>query len=153
MLKLTRRAGYGLIALTHLAVHKPQESASAKEIADCHRISLPLLSKVLQQLGRSGLVTAVQGTRGGYRLARNPRTISALEVICAIDGPVKLTSCFNRMDDCDHTDRCLVRAPLRKVNESILELLSDIKISDMTEEEYEQPSSPEAAERRLPVLS
>ena len=153
MLKLTRRADYGLIALTHLAVHRSRESASAKEIAEHYRIPLPLLSKVLQQLGRSGLVTAEQGTRGGYRLARDPRTISALEVIRAIDGPITLTSCIDDLDECNHTERCSVREPLRKVHEGILGLLADITISDMTEEEDEPRPSPRAADERLPVLS
>jgi len=152
MLKLTRRADYGLIALTHLAVHRSEGSASAKEIAEHYRIPLPLLSKVLQQLGRGGLVAAEQGTRGGYRLARDPRSISALEVIRAIDGPVTLTSCIAAVDDCDHTARCSVREPLRKVHEGILGLLADIKISDIAEEDFERELPPETADERLPVL-
>jgi len=52
MLKLTKKADYGLIALRHLAVARPRASASAKDIADSYRIPLPLLSKVLQKLAR-----------------------------------------------------------------------------------------------------
>jgi Rrf2 family protein len=137
MLKLTKRVDYGLVALRHLAVHRPRGSASAKEIAACYRISLPLLSKVLQKLARDGLLTAEQGTRGGYRLARNPKRISALEVIRAIDGPVFLTSCFSERGECAKSERCTVREPLRKVHEGILNLLAGITISDMSEDETE----------------
>ena len=56
MLKLTKKADYGLIALRHLAVARPRASASAKDIADSYRIPLPLLSKVLQKLARGGLL-------------------------------------------------------------------------------------------------
>jgi Rrf2 family protein len=149
MLKLTRRADYGLIALTHLAARGRRESASAKEIAERYRIPLPLLSKVLQQLGRSGLVNAEQGTRGGYRLARDPQAISALDVIRAIDGPITLTSCISAVDDCDHTDRCSVRQPLRKVHDGIVRLLADITIGEMADEESRQ----EPVDKRLAVLS
>ena len=44
MLKLTKKADYGLIAMRHLACQA--KTASAKEIADRYRIPLPLLSKV-----------------------------------------------------------------------------------------------------------
>ena len=56
MLKLTKKADYGLIALRHLAVARPRASASAKDIADSYGIPLPLLSKVLQKLARGGLL-------------------------------------------------------------------------------------------------
>lgn len=133
MLKLTKKADYGLIALKHLAVYHGRSSASAKEIAGRYRIPLPLLSKVLQKLAKSGFLAAEQGTRGGYRLARDPRRISALEVIRAIDGPIILTSCFH--GECDQSERCTVREPLRRVHEGILSLLDGITITDMASDE------------------
>ncbi|MCW5977475.1 MAG: Rrf2 family transcriptional regulator [Bryobacteraceae bacterium] len=135
MLKLTKKADYGLIALRHLAVHRARGSASAKEIAECYRIPLPLLSKVLQKLARTGILTAEQGTKGGYRLARNPELISALEVIRAIDGPIILATCFTERGACDQSTHCTVREPLRKVHERILNLLSGITITDISGED------------------
>ncbi len=106
MLKLTKKADYGLIALKHLAVQQTaqQESTSAKEIADSYHIPLPLLSKVLQRLVRHGFLQSEHGTNGGYRLARDSRTISALEVVRAMDGPIILTSCFTGHGDCDQSE-------------------------------------------------
>ncbi len=133
MLKLTKKADYGLIALRHLAVVEPNQSASAKEIADAYGIPLPLLSKVLQKLARHGLLTPVYGTNGGYKLARDPREISALEVIRTIDGPIILTSCFTQ-EGCYQSGKCSVREPLRRIHEGILRLLESITISEMGDE-------------------
>jgi Rrf2 family protein len=151
MLKLTKRADYGLIALKHLAGAPGHNglSASAKEIADCYGIPASMLAKILQKLTRTGILTSLPGTNGGYRLARDPRRISALEVIRAIDGPTLLTSCFTEHGACDHSERCTVREPLRKVHEAILGLLETIKISDMSEKAPERdvrPARPEARE-------
>jgi Rrf2 family protein len=133
MLKLTKKSDYGLIALRHLAVDVRQSAATTKEIAEAYRIPLPLLAKVLQQLSRQGLVVSEQGASGGYRLARDPRTISTLEVIRAIDGPVLLASCFHdNGDDCDQHATCTVKAPLRRVHEGILRLLDSISLSDLS---------------------
>jgi Rrf2 family protein len=133
MLKLTKKADYGLIALRHLAMSRPTPSASAKEIADCYGIPLPLLSKVLQKLARNGLLTAIPGANGGYKLARDPREINALEVIRTIEGPIILTSCFTA-GGCGHSGRCGVREPLRRIHDGILQLLEGITISEMSEE-------------------
>lgn len=133
MLKLTKKADYGLIALRHLALSAHQdESSSAKQIAELYGVPLPLLSKVLQQLTRSGYLESLQGTNGGYRLAKPSTEISVLEVIHTIDGPVILTSCFHGGNDCDHIANCTVREPLRKVHEAISNLLNSISIADIS---------------------
>ena len=59
MLKLTKKADYGLIAMRHLACQS--KTASSKEIAERYRIPLPLLSKVLQTLVRNGLLVSAVG--------------------------------------------------------------------------------------------
>jgi len=142
MLKLTKKADYGLIALKHLVVHGP-ESSSAKEIAEMYGIPLPLLSKILQKLAKSGFLASEHGTNGGYRLARPAREITALEVIRTIDGPIFLTACFTEHGYCCHTDKCIVRDPLQKVHEGILRLLAGITISDMAQD------SPKSADEEL----
>jgi Rrf2 family protein len=135
MLKLTKKADYGLISLKHLAVHGRRGAMSAKEMAEAYRIPSPILSKVLQKLAREGFLVSEQGTNGGYRLARDPATITALEVIRAIDGPIILTNCFTQHGDCELSQQCIVREPLRKVHEGILRLLDSITISDLSGDE------------------
>jgi len=147
MLKLTKKADYGLIALRHLALQGPGRSVSAKELSDNYRIPLPILSKVLQKLVRDGFLLSEQGTNGGYRLARLAGQITALEVIRAIDGPILLTSCFTDHGECDQSDSCTVREPLRKVHEGILNLLENITISELSAGEL-----PPAAARGLKAV-
>ncbi len=99
MLKLTKKADYGLIALKHLAVNAPA-SSSAKEIAETYGIPAALLSKILQKLVKNGFLRSEHGTNGGYKLARDPREITAYEVIRTIDGPIFLTACFTEHGYC-----------------------------------------------------
>jgi Rrf2 family protein len=140
MLKLTKKADYGLIALRHLSAQS--EGASAKDIADSYRVPLPLLSKVLQKLVRTGILISVQGVHGGYKLAKPAPEINTLEVIRAIDGPIILTQCFTEHAEpveCHQTALCPVREPLRKVHEGILRLLSSITIADLSNDEWTVP--------------
>lgn len=146
VLKLTKKADYGLIALKHLAVNAAQGVASAKEIADSYQIPLPLLAKVLQKLNKAGFLRSEQGTNGGYRLGRDAGKISTLEVIRAIDGPIILTHCFTEHEsNCSQAQRCTVREPLRRVHEGILNLLGGISILDLAQDDVAVYGSAPAA--------
>ena len=147
MLKLTKKADYALMAMKHLAEHASEGSRSAKDVADAFGIPPEALAKILQRLAKAGLLQSHHGINGGYVLARAAHTISAFEVIEAIDGPLFITSCITQRGNCDQTDRCNIREPLRKVNESIEAVLKRIKISHMREEPEETVSAvPKATE-------
>ena len=148
MLRLTKKADYSLIALKLFASRKCGTNAtlSAKELADTSGIPLPILSKLLQKLGKSGFLESAYGTNGGYRLARDPKDISVLEVIRAIDGPIVLANCFTHDTSCGHSGRCTVRRPLRRIHDGILQLLDSVSIEDMLEDsEGEAPAEAAAA--------
>src|SRR6267154_5401148 len=139
MLKLTKKADYALMAMKHLAENTDRGARSAKDMADAYGIPPEALAKILQRLAKAGLLHSQHGTNGGYTLARAAHTISAFEVIQAIDGPLFITSCVTVRGECGQSNRCNIREPLRKVNDSIEAVLKRIKISHMREE-------PEAAQ-------
>src|SRR6202790_4373751 len=94
----------------------------------------------MKRLAKAGLLQSQQGTNGEYTLGRPAHTISAFEVMQAIDGPLFITSCVTVRGECGQSDRCNIREPLRKVKDSIEAVLRRIKISHMREK-------PEAAGR------
>jgi Rrf2 family protein len=140
LLKLTKKADYALMAMKHLAECASEGSRSAKDVSDAYGIPPEALAKILQRLAKAGLLQSQHGTNGGYTLARPAHTISAFEVIQAIDGPLFITSCVTTRGECDQSVRCNIREPLRKVNESIEAVLKRIKISHMREEPEEVAS-------------
>jgi Rrf2 family protein len=139
MLKLTKKADYGLMALKYLAEHPEMPALSAKDVADAYGIPAQLLAKILQSLTKSGLLRSHAGMNGGYALARDARGISAYEVILAIDGPFFITSCTKGAKNCDLTPSCTIKEPLARVNDTIAGVLKSISIQDLAE--YEQPDA------------
>ena len=137
MLKLTKKADYGLMAMKHLAERAHQGACSAKDVADAYGIPQEALAKILQRLVKAGLLQSQHGANGGYTLARAANKISAFEVIRAIDGPLFITSCITVRGECGQSGRCTIREPLRRVNESIEQVLRRITISEMKEEPEE----------------
>ena len=158
MLRLTKKADYGLMALKYLAEQTAHQAIavstgggvkgvfaqSAKEIADAYHIPPQLLAKILQTMARAGLLVSHAGTNGGYALARPASEISAFEVIRAIDGPLFITSCITIHGTCDLHGHCTIKEPLRKVNDSIKDLLSAIRIADLIEVNEAELHAPHA---------
>jgi Rrf2 family protein len=152
MLKLTKKADYGLMAMKHLAEHSHDGTCSAKDVADTYGIPQEALAKILQRLVKAGLLHSQHGTNGGYTLARNAGKISAFEVIRAIDGPLLITSCVTIKGECDQSDRCNIREPLRVVNQRIEDVLRRITILEMKEEPAEAEESRTAKNEELVTI-
>ncbi len=134
MLRLTKKADYGLMALKYLAEHADAASLSAKDIAEAYHIPPQLLAKILQRLAKVGILRSHAGMNGGYSLLKPSREISAFEVIHAIDGPLFITSCGPSHSGCDLTDSCTIKEPLSRVNDSISGLLKSISIADLVDQ-------------------
>lgn len=131
MLKLTKKADYGLMAMKHLAGQDGMHAQSVKDIAGAYRIPVPLLAKILQQLTHAGLLVSRPGVNGGYALARSADAITAFEVVRAIEGPLFMECCVTVQGECDLADCCTIKGPLQKLNDNIRDLLAAMRISDL----------------------
>ena len=131
MLRLSKKADYALMAMKHLATRADAASASAREVAEQYDIPVELMAKVLQRLARRGLVTSLQGTRGGYRLARPTTRISVADIIEAIEGPLRVTACSTEEENCDQYGKCSIRDPLWKIKDRIVSALSDCSLQEI----------------------
>ncbi len=131
MLRLSKKADYALMAMKHLAVHVDGSAASAREIAESYDIPLELMAKILQRLARRGLLTSLQGTRGGYRLARQTAQITVADIIEAIEGPLQVTACSVEEENCGQYAKCNVRDPLWKIKDRIVAALSDCTLQEI----------------------
>src|SRR5581483_6958870 len=137
MLKLSKRADYGLMALQYIGSVQTGESArsrvvNTKEIADEYHIPTELLAKVLQTLARHGLIESQNGPKGGYALARPVREITIAQVLEAIEGPLGIADCYHEDGaSCLQHEHCNIRTPLLKVQDSIRQLLNSMTLEDM----------------------
>ena len=132
------------MAMKHLALSADGASASAREIAEQYDIPLELLAKVLQRLARRGLVTSMQGTRGGYRLARATAQISVADIIQAIDGPLTVTACSTEAENCGQYAKCNIRDPLWRIKDRIVSALTTCSLQEIASDLPADPAVPMA---------
>ena len=132
MIRLSKSADYGLMAMRHLALLPQGCCCSARELAQGHKIPPALMAKLMQRLARRGLVAATHGIKGGYRIARPAQTISLREVIEAIEGPLAMTDCHDPCSDrCDQDGACTVKRPLLEIQARIATLLAETSVRDL----------------------
>ena len=93
-MKLTRASSYALHAVTFMAVQKHDRPIASHHIAQARDIPERFLLKVLKPLVSARVLHSVKGPNGGYRLARAANAITLLEVLEAVDGPIRGQSPF-----------------------------------------------------------
>jgi len=92
LLKVTRKAELGLLLASELALH-PGELVSLEAVSKKTGASRKFLEEVAGELRRAKIVEAQRGAAGGYRLARDPKTLTVAEVLNAVEGPMEIDEC------------------------------------------------------------
>jgi FeS assembly SUF system regulator len=129
MLRITKLTDYGFILLAHMANQEEDALHNAKDLSAASGIALPTVSKVLKILTQGGILQSHQGSKGGYALARPAGTISAAEIIEAVEGPVALTDCSSA-DGCERA--CQVSSSWQRVNSTVIGALQGLTLADMS---------------------
>ena len=122
-MNISSRCEYGYRAVLELATHtQSNEPVIIETIAERRGIPEKFLVHILLQLKRAGIVRSVRGAKGGYLLAKPPATISFLDIIEAIDGPI-----FNSPPAKDNGSHDFEHA-WREIRRDIAQMLSEITI-------------------------
>jgi len=108
-MQITRTTDYGIRVLTHLAMLPPGTRLTAAELAGQSHASIPFVAKILQRLVASRLVASHRGFDGGFELGREPRDVTVLDILTALEGPLCLNACLAGGQGCDDTAGCAAR--------------------------------------------
>lgn len=92
-MRLSRKSDYAIRAIRHISGLGKGNLGSINSIAEGEKIPREFLAKILKDLTRGGILVSYQGVKGGYAMAREPKEVSFLNVIEAIDGPIHLNLC------------------------------------------------------------
>ena len=122
MLRVTKLTDYATVVLTALAT-QPDAVLSAPELAEQAGLEAPTVAKVLKPLAQAGLVEGFRGANGGYRLARDAATITLVDIVEAMEGPLGMTECSVHAGQCGIEDSCGVRANWRRINDVVADAL------------------------------
>ena len=135
--KVSTKGRYGLRLLIDLALHQDQGPVILHDIAGRQGISEKYLWQVITPLKSAGIVTSVRGAHGGYTLARDPASITLLEMVSALEGPVSLVDCTEAPESCGRSTRCVANEVWSLLGRSLRERMAGITLRDLIEKQRE----------------
>ncbi len=127
MMRITNLADYALILSVQLT-RSPDGLHSAIALSETTGIPVPTVSKILGNLARNNILISQRGLKGGFKLQRPAEEISVAQIIEAIDGPIRLTSCVEEDFDCDLFKLCTMRPHWQAINEAVRGALDGITL-------------------------
>lgn len=130
-MQITRQADYAVRAVLHLAKVGNAERSATSTIAKEQNIPPSFLAKIISQLSIAGLLHTSRGARGGVTLARDPKDITLLEVVEAIDGPIQLNECVGNNGTCTFDDNCPIKPVWCDAQEELVTRLRGTNFADM----------------------
>lgn len=133
-MKFSSRARYGLRAMIALAQDYQKGPISLAEIAKSEDISLSYLEQLIAALRRAGLVGGTRGAHGGYQLTIDPASITAGQVVRALEGPIAPAECVSEgavSSYCRREMVCPSKPLWEQVRNSIAQVLDTTTLADL----------------------
>jgi Rrf2 family protein len=128
IVKFSEASSIALHTMTVLAAEADRHLTVA-EIAARMPVSESHLAKVLQRLGKAGLVGSVRGPGGGFVLRGDPARVTLLQVHEAIEGPLEVGECaFPGAQACR---ACILDGALREANALVKDRLARTTLADL----------------------
>lgn len=130
-MQLTRAADYAVRVMIHLAGLPPETRASRSDLALAAECPEQFLSKVLQSLSRAGLVISHRGNTGGFELSSAHRNASVLDIVEAIEGPLRLNLCLASDHACERQGWCPAHAVWVEAQVAMVAVLQRASIGEL----------------------
>ena len=131
LLKVSEAATLALHTMTMLAADQTRK-IPAREVAATYKVSEAHLAKVLQRLGKAGLVNSTRGPKGGFTLGKKPARITLLAVFEAVEGPIGFRNCMFGRKVCKG-DHCVMGTALRDANQILKDYLTQTTLAEFAE--------------------
>lgn len=132
MMELTRKGDYAIRGIVYLAGQPPDKISLLSDIAAAVDVPQTFLAKIFQQFSKTGIVKSFRGTGGGFLLAGPPESISLLQVVEAVEGPILPNRCTLKQGECERDSFCTVHPVWMQVQQQVRTILAGITLKDLT---------------------
>jgi len=135
-MRLSTKGRYAVRAVVDLALHVNQGPVTREEIAVREEISADYLARLFAKLVKAGLISSVKGPGGGYFLAQSAPSITAGDIIRAVEEPLAPVYCVNAKaaKTCHRVDGCVTHLLWERLGDRIRELLDSVTLEDLCEQ-------------------
>ena len=131
MIRITRQTDYAILLLTYMGSQDLKHLHTSRSLAEWSGISMPMVSKILKPLARSGIVLSQRGAKGGHILSRPADRISIGQIITALEGPIHMAPCTNESGVCDQESICMVKVNWERISDAVRSAVDNVLLSEM----------------------
>lgn len=129
---LTSYTDYSLRLLMYLGAQPSNKLSNIKEISKIYGISNNHLSKIVNELGRKGIVTTIRGRNGGIKLTQAPKDINIGWVVRQTEENLDMAECFNKeTNKCIITPSCKLKNVLKEALNAYMKVLDSYTLEDV----------------------
>lgn len=136
---ISTRGRYALRVMIDLAEHIDEGYIPLQMIAKRQGISEKYLESILAVLSKAGLLDAVRGKGGGYRLSKPAKEYTAFEVLSLTEGTLAPVTCLESGQQCENAVNCRTLPLWQGLDQVIAAYLCSYTLADLTREEKPQP--------------
>lgn len=130
-MRLTKHTDYAIRVLLYAGTW-PDRLVSTEEISHAYGISNNHLVKVVNKLGKLGVLEVKRGRQGGIRLARAPEDINMGALVRATEPDFYMVECFDKgSNTCPIVKGCTAIRPLREAQDAFLAVLDGYTLADL----------------------
>ena len=134
---ISTKGRYALRVMADLARHPLEEYVPLKEIAQRQEISEKYLEIVVKELVKGGLLAAMRGKGGGYRLNRAPEEYSVKAVLELMEGPLAPVACLEPgQDACPRSNGCRTLPLWQGLDKVISDYLAQFTLADLCDKNF-----------------
>jgi len=142
MIEITKAAEYSLRATSALVdFYEDGQTATVSEVAVGEAIPESFLRKLLKPLIRAHIVKSERGYSGGITLAKDPASITVLDVIEAVDGKLSLNDCVLEPSECGFIQKCSMHSVWYDTTEIIKNHLRGYSLEDVRRDNVKREST------------
>lgn len=146
-MQLNQATDYAFRAVLFLVNQPAGEIVTAQTIATQEAIPMRFLLKIMRALAQRGIVQSFRGAEGGYALARPPEKVTLLDVVEALEGPVRINRCLVDRELCNKNGaaQCVIHGALQQVQNKLIQELAGFSFDQLARKKGKRPD-PEKGE-------
>lgn len=127
---ISTKGRYALMIMTYLAEHRNDRAVSLKDIAEHKNMGIKYLEIIVSSLNKAGLLESSRGKNGGYKLNREPKEYSLLEILNVAEGSLAPVNCVEE-GFCDNAPNCKTNKMWCELDALITDFLSNKTLADI----------------------
>ena len=135
-MQFTMTTDYALRIVTYLS--QKGDVVTTSQLSNELQIPMNYIPKIIKNLKNKKIIYAIEGVKGGYRLAKKPKSITLLDVILATETTMSINKCLETNGTCSKNcqDSCAIRKILESLQNDMTHQLEKVTFSDLINKEF-----------------